>query len=99
MAGSSVAEVTPRERRTALSSQTMGMHSAAVFSVTLALLLLLSDLNAVNSKPMSLMKRHAAAARRTSGHVRQKRATFEDIFGDLTAQAPGILNEDRKCGF
>jgi hypothetical protein len=77
----------------------MGMLPTAVFSTTLALLLVLSGLNAVNSKPMSLVKRHAAAARRTSGHVRQKRATFEDIFGDLTAGAPGILNEESKCGF
>lgn len=66
---------------------------ATVFSTSLALLLLLSSLNEVDSKPL---KRHAA---RNGEHVVQKRATLEEIVGDLTAEAPGILNEDSKYGY
>ena len=73
------------------------LPAAAVFSTTLALLLLLSSLSAVDSKPLSPRRRHVA--RQSSQHVVQKRATLEDIVGDLTAGAPGILNEDSKYGF
>lgn len=72
----------------------MSMLPAAVFSTSLALLLLLSSLNVVDSKPLSPRKRHAAP--RKEEHIVQKRATLEDIVGDLTSAAPGILNEDSK---
>ena len=70
------------------------LPAAAVFSTTLALLLLLSSPSTVDSKPLSARRRHAS--RRSSQHLLQKRATLEDIVGDLTAEAPGILNEDSK---
>ena len=65
---------------------------AAVFSTSLTLLLILSSLNVVDSKPLRLRKRHASK----NEHVVQKRATLQDILGDLTAEEPGILNEDSK---
>ena len=70
------------------------LPAAAVFSTTLALLLLLSSPSTVDSKPLSARRRHAS--RRSSQHLLQKRATLEDIVGDLTAEAPGILNEDSE---
>ena len=59
--------------------------SAAILSTTLALLLLSSSCT-VDGRPSRFEKRHAV----------QKRATLEDTLGDLSAQAPGILNEDSK---
>ena len=66
------------------------LPAAAVFSTTLALLLLLSSPSTVDSNPLSARRRDAPQ------HLLQKRATLEDIVGDLTAEAPGILNEDSK---
>ena len=70
------------------------LPAAAVFSTTLALLLLLSSPSTVDSKPLSARRRHAS--RRSSQHLLQKRATLEDMVGDLTAEAPGILNKDSE---
>ena len=68
---------------------------ASVFSFSfIALLLVLSSLEVVDSTPLRLIKRHAA---NSAEHVVQKRSTtLQDILGDLTAGAPGILNEDSK---
>lgn len=73
----------------------MAKLPAAIFSASLALLLILSSLNAADSKPLSPRERRAASQE----HFVEKRATVEDIVGDLTAGAAGILNEDSKYGF
>ena len=63
------------------------MRLTAILATTLAALLLVLSCNTVDSRQLSAVHKR---------HTVQKRATVEDVLGNLTAEEPGILNEKGK---